>query len=280
MLSVALALAAATSWGVSDFLGGITSRRLPLLWVLLLTQLVGLLIVVPFALTRGAPPFDSGAVAAAMLGSLAGLIGIAGLYRAIALGVASIAAPISATGAVLPVAFGLVRGEPIAPLQALGLACALLGVIAASRTSQAQAHLGRDAEIGIAFAFIAALGFGGFFILLHEASTRDVWWAVSLQRATGSVVVGAILLARRERWTLNRRDTLPLVSVGVLDQTANVLYALASTVGLVSLAAVVASLYPVVTIVLARLILNERISGVQKSGVALALTGVALIAGR
>jgi drug/metabolite transporter (DMT)-like permease len=265
---------------VGDFLGGFTSRRLPLLWVLFFTQLVGLVVVLPFAVARGAPPFDNAAVAAAMLGSLSGLIGIAALYRAIALGVASVAAPISATGAVLPVAFGLLRGESIGPLQQVGLVCAIVGVVFASRTSQAQAHLGREAQIGIVFAIVAAVGFGGFFILLHEASTRDVWWAVTLQRATGSVVIGILALATRTRWTLKPADALPLVATGTLDQAANVLYALASTVGFVSLAAVLASLYPIGTMVLARLILNERISGLQKSGVALALTGVALIAGR
>src|SRR5690242_2952545 len=104
---MALALGAALSWGISDFVGGVTSRRLALEWVLLATQLVGLVIVLPFALARGAPGFDALTVVYAVGGSLAGLVGIAALYRAIALGVASIAAPISGTGAVLPVALGL-----------------------------------------------------------------------------------------------------------------------------------------------------------------------------
>jgi drug/metabolite transporter (DMT)-like permease len=274
-----LALAAALSWGVSDFVGGVTSRRLPLLWVLLFTQVVGLALVLPFAVARGDPPFDSRTILTAVAGSLAGLVGIAALYRAIAVGVASIAAPISATGAVLPVAFGLARGDPTTSLQEAGMACALLGVIAASRTGQAQAHLGRKARTGVGFALLAAVGFGGFFILLHEASTFDVLWAVSIQRATGTAVLALIVLARRPRFDIRWSDTPILLVVGGLDQLANVLYGLASTLGLVSLAAVLASLYPMVTIILARLVLNERISGVQKSGVALALTGVALVAG-
>lgn len=274
-----LALGAAASWGVSDFLGGVTSRRLPLLWVLLWTQVVGLAFVAPFAIAHGAPPLDTVAVLAAIAGSISGLIGIAGLYRAIALGVSSIAAPISATGAALPVAFGLLRGEPTAPLQQIGMACALLGVIVASRTGREQAHLGRGATLGVACAIVAAFGFGGFFILLHEASTRDVLWAVCIQRATGSVVVLLILLIARQKLSMTRRDVPPLLLVGGLDQLANVLYGFASTVGLVGLSAVLASLYPVVTVILARLVLNERISSMQKSGVALALTGVALLAG-
>jgi drug/metabolite transporter (DMT)-like permease len=279
MVSTVLALGAALAWGVSDFLGGVTSRRLPLLWVMLFTQFVGFAIVMPFALGRGAPPFDANAVLAAVLGSLSGLVGIAGLYRAIALGVGSVAAPISATGAALPVVFGLARGEPTTTLQEVGMGCALLGVIAASQTGQEQAHLGQNARLGIACAVVAAFGFGGFFIFLHEASTQDVLWAVAVQRATGCVVLALLVLVRRPPLALRRRDVPALVLVGSLDQLANVLYGFASTLGLVSLSAVLASLYPMVTVILARVVLDERISRVQTSGVALALTGVALVAG-
>jgi uncharacterized membrane protein len=280
LLSIALALGSAVSWGVSDFLGGFTSRRLPLVWVLLFTQVVGLLVALPIAIVHGPVPFDMQTVLAAILASLSGLIGIAGLYRAIALGVASIAAPISATGAALPVVFGLVRGEPTTALQETGMACALIGVIVASRTGEDQAHLGRAARAGVAFAILAALGFGGFFVLIHQASTNDVFWAVTIQRASGSVAMAIVVLIRRSGFRITPRDVPTLVLVGTLDQLANVLYALASTIGLVSLSAVLASLYPMVTVILARFVLNERISNVQKSGVALALTGVALLAGR
>ncbi|HEY2596583.1 MAG TPA: DMT family transporter [Chloroflexota bacterium] len=274
-----LALGAALAWGTSDFLGGVTSRRLPLLWVLLVTQFVGLAIVLPFALARGAPPFNTNAVLAAVLGSLSGLLGIAGLYRAIALGVGSVAAPISATGAALPVVFGLVRGEPTTTLQEVGMLCALLGVIAASRTGEEQAHLGRNARLGIACAVLAAFGFGGFFILLHEASTQDVLWAVSVQRATGFTVLTLLVVARHPPMAIRPRDVPALLLVGSLDQLANVLYGFASTLGLVSLSAVLASLYPLMTVILARVVLDERISRLQTSGVALALAGVALVAG-
>jgi drug/metabolite transporter (DMT)-like permease len=274
-----LALGAALSWGVSDFLGGVTSKRLALLWVLLCTQVVGMAIVLPFAILHGRPEFDSAAVLAAIAGSLSGLVGIASLYRAIALGVASIAAPISATGAILPVVLGLVRGEPTTLAQEIGMGCALLGVLLASRTGEEQAHLGRNARVGVGFAVLAAAGFGGFFVLLHEASTRDVLWAVTVQRLTGSLVLALLVLVRRPPLVIRWRSDAPwLVVVGGLDQLANVLYGFASTVGLVSLSAVLASLYPMVTVLLARFVLNERISGIQKYGVALALSGVALVA--
>jgi drug/metabolite transporter (DMT)-like permease len=252
VLSVVLALAAALSWGISDFFGGVTSKRLALAWVLLATQIVGLSLALPVALAHGAPAFDTPTVLVAMAGSLSGLVGIAALYRAIALGVASIAAPISGTGAVLPVAFGLARGEPTTLAQEIGMTGALVGVVLASKTSEHQAHLGRDARIGVGFAVLAALGFGGFFILLHEASTHDVFWAVSIQRATGVGVLALIVLASRPRFTMRWADVPRLALVGTLDQTANVLYGFASTLGLVSLSAVLVSLYPMVTVVLAK----------------------------
>lgn len=278
-LSVGLALTAALSWGISDFIGGVTSKRLPLMWVLLCTQCVGLAIVLPFALVRGVPAFDSASVLFAIGGSISGLIGIAALYHAIGLGVASIAAPISGTGAILPVVFGLARGEPTRLPQEIGIVCALLGILLAAQTGEEQAHLGKDARIGIAFAVLAAFGFGGFFILLHEASARDVLWAVSIQRSTGVVVLGLLLLATRPRFTPRWTDAPRLVLVGTLDQGANVLYGFASTLGLVSLSAVLVSLYPMVTTLLARLLLDERMSNLQKGGIALALAGAALVAG-
>jgi drug/metabolite transporter (DMT)-like permease len=278
MVSITLALAAALSWGISDLIGGVTSKRLALVWVLLCTQLVGLSVVLPFALARGVPAFDTSTLLFAIGGSISGLIGIAALYRAIALGVASIAAPISGTGAVLPVVLGLIRGEPATLWQELGMVSALAGVVLASRTAEEQKHLGRDARLGVGFAILAALGFGGFFILLHEASSHDVWWAVSIQRATGVAVMALLALLSRPRFAVRWTDVPRLVLVGSLDVGANVLYGLASTLGLLSLSAVLVSLYPMVTVILATFVLKERMSRVQKTGVAMALAGAALVA--
>jgi uncharacterized membrane protein len=121
MASIVLALAASVSWGISDFLGGLTSRRLSVLSVLLISQSVGLAMVVPAVLASTQAPVEVPARLSAIAGSLAGLIGIAALYRAIAVGVASIAAPISATGAVIPVAIGVLRGETTSSWQAIGV---------------------------------------------------------------------------------------------------------------------------------------------------------------
>ena len=312
LLSVVLALAASLSWGVSDFLGGLTSRRLSLVSVLLVSQSVGLAMVVPAVLLSNQAPVDGPARLSAIGGSLAGLIGIAALYRAIAIGVVSIAAPISATGAVIPVAVGMLRGETASGWQAIGAVLAILGVVLAawtagdpmpsSRTtddpmpssgstgepmysSGATGHPMHSsgstgqARAGSGFALLAAAGFGCFFVLLHDASTYSVVWATFVQRLTSVGVLAVVSLIVRPSLAVGWRRTPRLLAIGALDQGANLFYGFASTIGLVSLAAVLASLFPVVTVVLARAVLHERLSRAQQTGVACALAGVALIAG-
>jgi drug/metabolite transporter (DMT)-like permease len=281
VISVLLALASSISWGVSDFLGGLNSRRLAVPAVLLVSQSVGALILLPLAALHAPLPLDATRLAYAMSASVSGLIGIAGLYRAMTVGSISIVAPISATGAVIPVLFGLARGEEVSPVQTAGVVLALIGTVLASRASDA-AELGSDGPRlarGVGFALLAALGFGGFFVLLHEASAAsDVLWAGAIQRLTGVCITLAIVLVRRTSLRIGR-DRLPSLGlIGVLDTTANVLYGYASTTGLVSLAAMLASLFPVVTVLLARIVLRERMSRTQGTGVVVALAGVACIA--
>jgi drug/metabolite transporter (DMT)-like permease len=278
VVSVLLALAASISWGVSDFLGGLNSRYLAVASVMLVSQTVGLALLLPLALLHGWPAFDAPSYGFAMAASVAGLAGIAAMYRGMAVGSISIVAPISATGAVVPVLFGLLRGERATPLQMLGMGLALVGVVLASRAADGTGS-DRSSRMarGVGFAVIAALGFGGFFVLIHEASTHDVLWAGTIQRLTGVCVVLVVVLVQRPSLAVGWRRVPGLVVVGVLDTGANVLYAYASTTGLVSLAAVLASLFPVVTVILARVVLRERLSASQAIGVVGALAGVALI---
>src|SRR5215207_5259073 len=147
MLSILLALAAGVSWGISDFMGGLLSRRLALASVLLTSQAVGFGMLLLLAALRGPPPLDPTAVGFAMAASAAGLVGIAALYRGMAVGVVSIVAPISATGAALPVVYGVLRGERATPLQAVGIGLALIGIVLASRSADQQPE-GRDPRVG------------------------------------------------------------------------------------------------------------------------------------
>ncbi len=279
VVSILLALAASLSWGVSDFLGGLLARRLAVAPVLLTSQAVGFGLLVVLATLRGSPHLDARAIGFAIAASAAGLVGIAALYRGMAVGVVSIVAPISATGAVFPVLFGVLRGERATVLQGLGIALALFGIVLASRAADDKhpAH-GPAVARGVGLAVLAAAGFGGFFIFLHEASTADVLWVAVVQRLTGVGIVATVALLLRKSISIAKQRLPGVITVGVLDTTANVLYATASTTGLVSVAAVLASLFPVVTVVLARVVLDERLTATQTLGVVCALAGVALIA--
>jgi drug/metabolite transporter (DMT)-like permease len=281
MASVLLALAASVSWGVADFLGGLTSRRVALAAVLLISQSVGLLMMLPIAALRGWPLLDPTAAAFAVAGSASGLLGVACLYRGMAVGSVSVVAPISATGVAVPVVVGLLRGERATPLQSIGIVLALVGIVLASRVAHdSKTDSASRVASGVGLALVAGLGFGGFFVFLHEASLKDVLWASVVQRLTGVCIMAITALVLRPSLTVARVQLPALLSIGVLDTGANVLYAFASTLGLVSLAAVLASLFPVVTVLLARVVLRERLSAGQSIGVVCALAGVALIAGQ
>ena len=260
-------------------MGGLFARRLPTGTVLLISQAVGFGMLLVLATFRGPPTMDAPSVAYAMAASVTGLTGIAALYRGMAVGLVSIVAPISATGAALPVVYGIVRGELPTPLQTIGICVALLGVVLASRAN-GDAHESQPPVLarGVGLAVVAAVCFGAFFILMHEAATADVLWAIAIQRMTGVSILSLLALARRTPISVSRRQLGGLAAVGVLDSGANVLYALASTIGLVSVAAVLVSLFPVVTVILAWIVLHERLTPSQTAGVISALAGVALIA--
>ena len=277
VISLVLALAASVSWGVSDFLGGLNSRSMAVATILFFTQAIGFVLLLPLAAARGWPDWQGATLLYAVGGSLSGLVGIASMYRGMSIGTISVVAPISATGAAVPLITGVLRGERASPLQSIGIVLALVGIVLASLVKTDTEDSSRLGP-GVGFGLLAAAGFGGFFILLHEAAVHDVIWAALVQRLAGTCVLSLVVLITRPSLTVGLRRMPRLGIIGVLDTSANVLYALASTTGLVSLAAILASLYPVMTVVLARVVLDERLSRLQSTGVLCALAGVACIA--
>ena len=272
MTAVALALGASALWGVGDFLGGITSRRLAAVTVVAFSQVVGLVAVLAVAAVAGGSFLGVEGIAAACAAGLAGAIGLGALFRGMAIGAIGVVAPISASAAVLPVAVGLVRGERPEAIQLVGVALALVGVFLVAREPEAV----RGLAAGVPLALLAALGFGSFFVFIDRASQDDVLWAIVVARVSSSTFTLAFAFARRKLRV--PRDALPtLVAIGVFDTAANVLLAFALNEGLVSLVSVVASLYPVVTVLLAIAVLRERPSRSQALGGATALAGVGLI---
>jgi drug/metabolite transporter (DMT)-like permease len=273
VVALALAFASSISWGVADFLGGRKSRSLPVLNVVLTSQAVGLLLVASYMLVRREPVPGGDFALFAPLSGLAGAIGLAAFYRGLAVGNMGVVAPISATAAVIPLAAGIASGDRPAGVQYLGLALALVGVVLASRE-----EVSGGTARGAGFAMLSAVGFGFFFVGMDNASDADIGWAMLGNRITSFSLLLVAFLVLRARFLVRRADVPVLVTVGTLDITANGLFAIASTEGLVSLVSVLGSLYPLTTVALAAVVLGERPHRVAQVGVALALGGVVLIA--
>lgn len=276
MTGVALALAASLSWGLADFGGGIGARRVHLAWVLVVSQVAGLALVGAMWLATRPEPPTVGELAWGAFGGVMGVIGLASFYRALAVGTMGIVGPISATGAIVPVAYAVAHGEQPSFLQGTGIMVAIVGVVAASLEPLPQGA-GRRLSAGVGLALLAALGFGSSILGLNRVSQAGVvWGTLTLRLTVVPIVCIAALLLRPSAARV--RVTLPiLVAVGLFDTGANLLYGASARHGLISVVSVLGSLYPVVLVVLARLVLKERISPPQLAGVAAALAGVVLI---
>lgn len=269
-----LALLSSVSWGTGDFIGGVLTRRLPALTVYCLSQLSGLVLLVVVAVAARGWQAPTGYVPWAVAASLAGMFAMTAFYTALATGRMGIVSPVTSLSVVVPLAVGLlVKGEQPLPLQILGLLAAVSGVLLASGPELSGEGTGRPVFLALG----AALGFGVMFVGMAEGSAYSPVMTPLVMRTTSIALSGAVLLARRSTGGASRRDIAPLAAIGVLDAGANLLFSVATTLGLLSLTSVLGSLYPVMTAVLAAVFLHERLRAVQYVGVAVALTGVALI---
>jgi drug/metabolite transporter (DMT)-like permease len=269
-----LAFASSISWGVADFLGGLRSRRLPVLNVVTASQLTGLVLIGVYTLVRWEPMPGGDFLLWAPLSGLAGVIGLLAFYRGLAVGNMGVIAPISSTAAIVPVVIGIASGDRPSEVQYAGLVLALTGVALASRE-----EVSGGAARGAGLAVVSALGFGFFFVGIDNASDSDVAWAMFGNRLTSFSLLFAAFLIVRPPLAIRRDDVPVLALIGTLDIAANGMFAIASTTGLVSLVSVLGSLYPLTTAALAAVVLRERPHRLALVGVAVALTGVVLIAG-
>ena len=274
MLAAACALGASIAWGVGDFLGGLKSRTVPLLVVLVLAQVSGVLAIGLVVAVAGNPPPGS-SVLWAPLAAVFGTIGLAAFFRGMAVGSISVVAPIAAVGAVVPVVFGIATGDDVSPSQVAGFALTLAGVALASfeRPESGPARL----AAGVPWAIAAVVGFGGYYVPMHEASAEDFLWAAFTFRLSVCVLVAGAWLVFRPPIAAARGSLLAIGLIGVMDTAGNSLFAAAASRGEVSVVSVLATLYPVVTVGFAAVVLSERVAGLQLVGVASALAGVILI---
>lgn len=276
-MAALLGLLVAATYGAADFFGGVSAKRTPTALVVVASQVLGLpLLAVLLLLTSG-----QATARVLLLGAAAGAAGgvaLVCLYRGLAIARMSVVAPITAVGAaVVPLLVGLLRGERPSPVALLGVAAALVAVVLISRTPALDEV--PEAPSGIGLAILAGIGFGAVFVLLADTGPDAGFWPLLTGRLTsialltaGSLVAGSSLRPTRTR------DLGTVAVAGVFDITANALYLLAARAGLLSLVAVLASLYPASTVLLARVVLRERLGRGQVVGLSLAAAGVLLIA--
>jgi len=270
---IGLSLLSAASWGAGDFSGGIAAKKANVFRIVALAHAFGLVAMLLMAwLTREAVPPRVDLIWGAIAG-LAGAFGIAALYKGLAIGRMGIIAPVAAViTAALPVLVGIrTQGLPAA-IQLLGFALALLSIWLVARP---------DGEIdthrGLGLAIIAGICFGLFLVAGKQAGPHAVFWPMVAARAASVVVMTAIsLLAVSDARSL-RPALLPILLAGLLDSAGNALFIAATRHGRLDVAAVISSLYPASTVILARLMLKERISRTQAAGIAGALVAIALI---
>ena len=282
MLAVALSLACAVTYGAADYFGGLASRRATMLGVVLISQAAGLLALLAVLPFLGG---DAGGrdYALAAIGGVFGAGGIALLYRGLAIGRMAVVSPITAVLAALtPVVYALVRGERPTFVTVLGMASALVAVVLISRGPHSEDVGSLDWRLGLPPGVAEAVGsgivLGGFFIAL-SAIDRNAGLVPLVSARLASIATIGVVAAGLRQSLAAPRSVLPTILVsGVLDMTANVFFVLAARSGMLSIVAVLASLYPAATIALAGTFLHERLTRVQWAGVGCALAGVALIA--
>ena len=275
MLAIALGLTAGVGWGVSDFMAGLSGRRASPLVVGLVVQVAGFAVVLA-TLAVVAPGAPTGGQLA--WGAAAGVcvgIGTIGLYKGLSAGSMSLIAPISSVGVLVPVIAGFVDGERPSTLAVAGIGLVMGGLVVCGG---ARGPAGRE---GLAWAAVAAFGFGCFFVTLDRASADGPLWATTASWTASLLFLTAVVLAARPGNPPGRGRGIALaLGAGALAAGATLGFALATERGLLSLIAVLASLYPAVTLALAQALLGERLGPAQWAGVVAVLGGVgAIVAG-
>ena len=277
MLTIALALATSAAWGSADFLGGLSARRVQLLVVAAVSQAAGLVFTLIVVIAGADGPDDAAVLWIGALGGLLGAGGLSALYRGLAVGRMGVVAPIAAMSGLVPLAVGLIaQGDRPTSVQAAGMVLAIGGAVLAARAVDEQA----DSRVatGVGLALLAVLLLGGLSVTLDAGGSRDPVWTIFMVRVSSVIALWIVVAVRRPSFERVRPNLLVLVTAGLLDNTANLMFALAtSRPGLLSVVAVLSSLYPVTTVLLARLVLRERMHPWQLAGVAAALAGVSLI---
>jgi drug/metabolite transporter (DMT)-like permease len=271
---VIFGLTAAVTWGTGDFGGGLLSRRTPLFGVVLASQLVGMAVAFALALVRGEGMPSTADVGWSVFSGLAGGIGISALYQGLAVGRMGIVAPITGVmAALIPVGVGIAFEGVPPPLVLLGIGLALVAVVLVSRVSDEG-----DGPSGIGLALVAGTTIGLLGVTIAQISDGHVFGPLTVLRGSEALLVGAIVLVGGRPWRSERGLWPRLAGVGVMDMAGNGAFILAVQSGSLAVAAVLSSMYPVTTVILATVFLRERVTRSHAIGISLAAVAIACIA--
>jgi drug/metabolite transporter (DMT)-like permease len=275
-MSILLALVSALTYGVADYSGGRASRVLPSAVITLVGQTVSLTLVVITVAIIGTPAPDSGTWAWGLAGGAAGAIGLASLYYAFANGAMTVVAPLTAVvGASLPVVVGVVDGERPEPIAYAGIVAALVAVALVSGAIGSRDRPTPPRVVG--FAVLAGVSFGALFVALDRTDPDSGLWPLVAARIASVPVLIVLCIVLRARPGRHRGPLLLAVFAGVLDMAANLAYLEAVRGGLLSVVAVVSSLYPASTVMLAFGLDHERVNRWQAVGMGLAVVALVLV---
>lgn len=277
MIAVTLGLISAVAWGAADFTGGLASRRTGAYRTVFYAEILGLTIILIVAVILWQP---IPALSVWLLAMVAGALGTSGLlllYHSMTKGLMSIATPVSALlAAVLPVVIGSILENPPGVLVLLGFVFALAAVWLISQSQDGVkdllAHLS-----DIKLPLLAGVGFGLYFVLMHDATRHATFWPMVASRIGGVLILTFYMTLSRQSWTPNSSAYSMIVLNGLLDIGGNLFFVLAGQAGRLDIAAVLSSLYPGSTVLLAWIFLRERLSRTQWIGIFAALAAIVLI---
>jgi drug/metabolite transporter (DMT)-like permease len=278
-----LALASAAFYGAADFLGGIASRRTNTIAIVVISQLAGLIVLLLMLplLPASSPTWDDFVWGAAA--GFAGGIGVALLYRALAIGTMAIVAPITAVCAVtVPVAAAIAFGDRPGAGTSAGIALAIVAIVLVSQQSSPTDDATTTSpprSSGVGIALLSGVAIGLFFLALARTSADAGMWPLVAARSTSFGLFAALALVTRRQLRMAGNVVLIAIAGGVLDMLANVLYLVATRYGPLSIVVTLSSLYPASTVLLARTVLGERLNARQVAGIICALAAVTLIVG-
>ena len=272
-----LALASAALYGAADFIGGLTSRRADTMAVVVISQGAGLMLVaLLLPLLPAASPTASDWIWGAVAG-ITGGVGVALLYRALAVGIMAVVAPVTALCAVaVPVTMAILLGERPGMQASVGMTLAMIAIVLVSQQDSEPSSA--DAPSGVGLALASGVAIGLFFLSLARTSATAGLWPLLVARIVSVTFFGvAVLLLRRQALRMPRAVTMSAMAGDVVDMLANLLYLLASRVGPLTLVVTLSSLYPASTVLLARVFLGERVTVRQWVGVVCALVAIVMI---